>query len=79
MKMIWCLALVFFVASCGNSGLKERDKYRDLIKMGKFNEAIKFVEDNEFFNEKDNALLKNLELGMGHHLAGNFHPIDKIS
>lgn len=77
MKNIWCLALVFFLVSCGNSGLKERDKYRDLIKAGKVKEAIQFVEENEFFNDENNALLKNLELGMGHHLSGNYYQSTK--
>jgi hypothetical protein len=77
MKNIWCLALVFLLMSCGNSGLKERDKYRNLIKQGKVKEAIQFVEENDFFNEEDNALLKNLELGMGHHLAGNYYQSTK--
>lgn len=72
MKKLWYLVLVMLFVSCGNSGLKERDNYRKLIKQGKIIEAIQFVEDNDFFNEEDNELLKHLELGMAHHIAGNY-------
>lgn len=72
MKRLWLFGLIFVLASCGNSGLKDRDQFRTMLKKGEFTKAIAFVESNEFYNEEDNALLKHLELGMGHHIAGNY-------
>lgn len=72
MRNIWCFVIALLLASCGNSGLKERENYRKLLKQGKYAEAIKFVEGNDFFNEEDNELLKHLELGMAHHMAGQY-------
>ena len=61
---------LFILYSCANSGLEDRAGLRELIRVGNYDGAISFIEKNNFFNDEQNAYLKNLELGMAYHLKG---------
>ena len=64
------IILLFLLFSCANSGLDDRAGLRELISGGNYDGAIAFIEKNNFFNDEQNAYLKNLELGMAYHLKG---------
>ena len=64
------LLFLIFIVGCSSSGLNDRAGLRELIRSGNYDGAIDFIENNDFFNSKQNLYLKNLELGMAYHLKG---------
>jgi len=69
--------LTLFIASsllfsCATSR-KSHEKLRKLVKAEKLDEAAKFVKSDKFFPEKENQLLKLLEMGMVQHLHGSYY------
>ena len=70
MKSLFFALSLIFIASCSSTGLEDRANLRELIRVGNYDGAIEFIEENSFFNLDQNAYLKHLELGMAYHLKG---------
>ena len=65
------LLYIFILAFYRLREFSQRDRagLRELIRVGNYDGAIEFINSN-FFNDKQNTYLKNLELGMAYHLKG---------
>ncbi len=70
MNYFFILFLSCVLVSCSSSGINDRAGLRELIRVGNYDGAISFIENNSFFNDEQNRYLKNLELGMAYHLKG---------
>ena len=66
------LALFFILGACSSAGLKERAKLRDLLAQKNYAESLSYVKGSEFYKDKDNKLLLNLELGLINHMSGQY-------
>mgnify|MGYP001299604106 CR=1 FL=1 len=69
MRILFLFALLLLFG-CASSGISDRAGLRELIKVGNYQGAIDYIQDNSFFNNEKNKYLKNLELGMAYHLKG---------
>ena len=61
---------ILIFVGCASSGQRDRAGLRELIRVGNYDGAIEFINNNSFFNDKQNTYLKSLELGMAYHLKG---------
>ena len=70
MAQLFSIGILLLLFGCASSGLQDRAGLRELIRLGNYDDAITYIENNRFFNDGPNAYLKNLELGMAYHLKG---------
>jgi len=66
------LSLAILV-SCASGGRQSQEKLRKLVGSGKISEAEAFVKEDSFFPEKENKLLKLIEVGTTAFLAHNYY------
>lgn len=64
--------ILVLVASCASTGLKDRADLRLFIEQKQFDQALKFVEGNEFFKQERSQLLYFLEKGLILHYKGDY-------
>lgn len=69
---VFILILSVLVVSCASTGHKERSDLRSFIQQKKYDEALSFVDKNDFFKEERSRLLYYLEKGIIHHYKGNY-------
>lgn len=60
------------LASCGSAGRRQNKMLHNLVQKGEYEKAENLVKGKDFFNEKESALLKLLELGMVQQLQGKY-------
>ena len=73
-KKISCFILIaLLVTSCSSGGRKSRAQLREQFQTGQFEAALKTVRESDYYKEKNEELLKLMELGMIHHAAGNYY------
>ncbi|MCO4793858.1 MAG: hypothetical protein KC493_09105 [Bacteriovoracaceae bacterium] len=72
-NLLVSIILVLLVSSCSSGGRKSRQKLRTQFKTGKFKDALKTIQKSKYYQEKNETLLKLMELGMIHHAAGNYY------
>lgn len=73
-KHLLSLILVaLLITSCSSGGRKSRGQLRSQFQTGQFKAALKTVQESKFYKERNEELLKLMELGMIHHAAGNYY------
>lgn len=71
-RFLICFLFPVLLIGCASTGNKERSSLRNLISEKKFDQALSFVESNEFFKEERSKLLYFLEKGLIHHYKGDY-------
>jgi len=72
LKRISYFLILVLALSCASTGLKERDDLRKFVEQKQYDQALKFVETNDFFKEDRSRLLYFLEKGLLLHYKGDF-------
>jgi len=63
-KRFFLLISVIVISACSTGGKNERYSLRSFFLAGRFNEGIEFLNTNKFYQDKNEILLKKLELAM---------------
>lgn len=72
-SLFYPLLFAFLLVSCSTGGRKSRQELRAEVKTGQFSKALELIQKSKYFQEKNEVLLKLMELGMVHHAAGNYY------
>jgi hypothetical protein len=72
-KLSLLILIALLITSCSSGGRKSRGQLRTQFQTGQFKAALKTVQESKYYKEKNEELLKLMELGMIHHTAGNYH------
>lgn len=73
MKKIANLVFIFLLlSSCATNSRKIRKSFRDNVARGQYEQALKIINKEKLFKEKDSLLLTHMEKGMLYHKMGHF-------
>lgn len=65
-----CLGLL--LCSCASTGVKEREKLRQLVQTSQWEEALALVEESKVFQDEDSRLLMLMEKALIFHVSGRY-------
>jgi hypothetical protein len=69
---ILLLLATFFLQSCSSGGRTERKELKKFFMTGAFDEGLKFIENSQFYQDKNEKLLTLMEKGMLLHAKGDW-------
>ena len=71
-KVVSLFFVLFVVCSCSTNSRKIRSFYRDAVAKGQYDKALKVINKEKLFKEKDSILLTHMEKGMLYHKMGYY-------
>ena len=73
-NIILCLTLVIILllSGCSSTSQKTVGEYKKFVKTKNYTEALKLARSDKFYPKERSRLLKLIEVGMVHYLAGEF-------
>lgn len=72
MQKFQLFLIIFILASCSTGGLNERLELKKLYEVQNYEQGLKFLDENKYYQGKNEALLKFVEKGMFLHSKGDY-------